>query len=52
VEIATTRQRHEDAYAALDDAFDVMTRQIQDTLGRQRGNVKFHEDEREDNAAP
>ena len=52
VEIAATRQRHEDPYVALDDAFDVMTRRIQDTLERQRGDVKHHEDERGDNAAP
>ena len=52
VEIAATRQRHEDPYVALGDAFDVMTRQVQDTLDRQRGEVKHHLGERGDNAAP
>jgi ribosomal subunit interface protein len=48
-EIVATRQRHEDAYVALDDAFDAATRQIQDTLDRQRGDVKNHPAGREDN---
>jgi len=48
-EIVATRQRHEDAYVALDDAFDAATRQIQDTLDRQRGDVKNHQAGREDN---
>ena len=49
VEIAATRQRHEDAYVALDDAFDAATRQLQDSLDRQRGDVKNHQPGRGDN---
>ena len=45
-EIVATRQRHEDPYVALDDAFDVAIRQIQDTLDRQRGDVKLHQNGR------
>ena len=52
VEIVATRQRHEDPYVALDDAFDVTLRQLQDTLERQRGDVKTHSADRGDNAKP
>ena len=51
-ELVATRQRHEDAYVALDDAFDALTRQVQDTLDRQRGEVKTHSDDRGDKATP
>ena len=51
-EIVATRQRHEDPYVALDDAFDVTVRQIQDTLDRQRGEVKTHQAGRGDDSTP
>jgi len=51
-EIVATRQRHEDPYVALDDAFDVALRQIQDTLDRQRGDVKLHANGRADEGTP
>jgi len=51
-EIVATRQRHEDPYVALDDAFDAATRQIQDTLDRQRGDVKAHPADRGDKGIP
>ena len=38
-----TDRNYEDLYAAIDDAFDVMGRRLQDFVCRQRGSVKFHE---------
>jgi ribosomal subunit interface protein len=51
-EIVATNKRHEDAYVAITQAFDVMYRQLEDYARVQRGEVKRHEDERGDNAAP
>lgn len=34
---------YEDLYAAIDDAFDVMSRRLQDFVCKQRGNVKLHD---------
>jgi ribosomal subunit interface protein len=34
---------HEDVYAAIRDAFDAASRQLEDHLRRQRGDVKRHE---------
>ena len=51
-EIVATRKANEDPYFALNEAFDVATRQLEDTLDRMRGEVKTHRDERGDNAAP
>jgi ribosome-associated translation inhibitor RaiA len=51
-EIVANHQRHEDPYVAMRDAFDVVIRQITETLDRQRGDVKKHRDERGDNAQP
>jgi ribosomal subunit interface protein len=36
-------QAHEDVYVAVRDAFDAMTRQLQDAVRKQRGKVKYHE---------
>lgn len=36
--------KNQDAYAAIDQAFDQMGRRLQDHLRRQRGDVKPHED--------
>jgi ribosome-associated translation inhibitor RaiA len=33
---------HEDAYVAIRDAFDAATRQLEDYVRRQRGDVKAH----------
>src|SRR5579859_6239669 len=41
-EIVATKQQHEDCYTAIGDAFDVVLRQIEDTLERRRGEVKAH----------
>ena len=41
-EIVANHQRHEDPYVAMRDAFDVVVRQINETLHRQRGEVKRH----------
>jgi len=51
-ELVATRQANEDAYLAIDAAFDVVVRQLEDTLERQRGEVKAHRDERGDDATP
>jgi ribosomal subunit interface protein len=51
-EIAATQKAHEDAYAAINEAFDVAFRQLEDVARIQRGEVKRHRDERGDNAAP
>jgi len=51
-EIVATKQQHEDCYAAISAAFDVMLRQIEDTLDRQRGDVKSHPPFRDNNPRP
>ena len=51
-EIVATHQRHEDPYAAVTNAFDVMYRQLEENIARVRGEVKRHTDERGDNARP
>ena len=51
-EIVATHKQHEDAYVAITQAFDVVTRQLEDYARVQRGEVKRHVDERGDNAAP
>jgi ribosome-associated translation inhibitor RaiA/cold shock CspA family protein len=42
-EFAVTRDRHEDVYVALRDAFDAAKRRLEDELRLQRGQVKLHE---------
>lgn len=51
-EIVATRKASEDPYAALNEAFDVATRQLEDTIDRMRGDVKTHREERGDNTGP
>jgi ribosome-associated translation inhibitor RaiA len=51
-EIVANHQRHEDPYVAMRDAFDAVMRQINETLDRQRGEIKSKTDERGDNARP
>ena len=41
-EIVATKQANADAYAAINEAFEVVTRQLEDTVRRQRGDVKAH----------
>lgn len=52
LEIVATNQRHEDAYAAITSAFEVVVRQLEEGLEIQRGEVKRHGDERGDNTQP
>lgn len=42
-EMIASRHHHEDVYVALRDAFDAMTRQVEDAAREQRGDVKTHE---------
>ena len=51
-EIVATQKANEDAYVAINEAFEVATRQLEDVMRRQRGEVKHHRDERGDNATP
>jgi ribosomal subunit interface protein len=51
-EIVATNQEHEDPYVAVNDAFDVLTRQLEENIRKVRGEVKRHTDERGDNATP
>jgi len=44
-ELVATRQRHEDMYVALRDAFDAIKRQLQSFVAKQRGEVKTHDPE-------
>ena len=51
-EIVATQKANEDAYAAINEAFEVATRRLEDAMRRQRAGVKAHRDERGDDAAP
>ena len=51
-EVVSTRHAHEDAYVAVGDAFDAVTRELQVELDIQRGDVKRHIDPRADDARP
>lgn len=51
-EIVASKQRHEDCYTAIGDAFDVVLRQIEDTLDRQRGATKAHAQPRDGTSRP
>ncbi|HEX5130365.1 MAG TPA: HPF/RaiA family ribosome-associated protein [Usitatibacter sp.] len=51
-EVVATRQSHEDPYLAANEAFDVVTRELEKEIEMLRGNVKRHTDERGDNALP
>lgn len=51
-EIVATHQHHEDAYAAISAAFDVVFRQLEDDIRIRRGEVKRHVAERGDESAP
>ena len=47
-EIVATHQQHEDAYAAVTQAFDVVVRQLEDDVRRKRGEVKRHHEPRDE----
>ena len=51
-EIVASKQQHEDCYTAINEAFDVVLRQIEDTLDKQRGEVKVHPPFRDNNPRP
>lgn len=51
-EIVATQKANEDAYAAINEAFEVATRRLEDVMRRQRGDVKLHRDDRGDNPIP
>jgi ribosomal subunit interface protein len=42
-EIVVTRKQAQDIYVAIRDAFDALTRQVEDYFRRRRGEVKRHE---------
>lgn len=42
-EIVVNRERDEDVYVSLRDAFDAARRQLEDYNRKQRGDVKYHE---------
>jgi ribosomal subunit interface protein len=44
-EIVVNRDRHEDVYVALRDAFDATRRQLEDYVQRMRGDTKHHQEE-------
>ena len=44
-EIVVNRDRHEDVYVALRDAFDAARRQLEDYVHRMRGETKTHQPE-------
>ena len=51
-EIVATQHAHEDAYAAINEAFAVATRQLDDVARRQRGEVKTHRGDRGESPTP
>ena len=51
-ELVATRTSHEDPYLAVNEAFDSVTREVEKDLELQRGDVKRHNDGREDSARP
>jgi len=46
-EIVVNRDKHEDIYVALRDAFDAAKRQVEEYGRKQRGDVKRHEERRQ-----
>jgi ribosomal subunit interface protein len=51
-EVGASLKEDEDPYVAMDQAFEVMYRQLEEDIRRKRGHVKRHDDERGDDAAP
>ena len=50
-EVASLKE-HIDPYVAMHEAFEVMYRQLGEDIRKKRGQVKHHDDERGDDAAP
>ena len=51
-EIVASKQSHEDAYTAITQAFDVVIRQLEEDLRKQRGEVKRHPPFRDNASTP
>jgi ribosomal subunit interface protein len=51
-QIVATQKANSDAYMAINEAFEVAARQLEDVTRRQRGEVKQHGDDRGDEATP
>ena len=51
-DIVATHQEHEDPYVAVGDAFDVLTRKLEEHIRKVRGEVKRHSADRGDNPIP
>jgi ribosomal subunit interface protein len=51
-EIVATHQQHEDAYAAMTAAFDVVIRQLEDNVRKKRADYKRHRAGQGDNTPP
>ena len=49
-ELVTTKHSHEDPYFAVNEAFEAITRQLEEALEIQRGEVKRHAGTRGGNA--
>jgi ribosomal subunit interface protein len=51
-DVVATQKSHEDAYAAITQAFDVAFRQLEHFARMDRGEVKVHRNDRGDSAQP
>jgi ribosomal subunit interface protein len=51
-EIVATRQSNEDAYVAINQAFDVVIRQLEDVVRKQRGEKKVRREPPSETASP
>jgi ribosomal subunit interface protein len=47
-EVVATQKANEDAYVAINEAFEVASRQLEDVVRIRRGEVKAHREERGD----
>jgi ribosome-associated translation inhibitor RaiA len=50
-EVVATKHANADPYVALSDAFEAVTRQLEDTVRRDHGGVRSHHDDPVDKAA-
>jgi len=51
-EVVSSRCSHQDAYTAVNDSFDAVTRELEKAVQIQRGDVKRHVEDRGDNPPP
>jgi ribosomal subunit interface protein len=51
-DIVATQKANEDAYVAISEAFEVVTRQLEEAMRRQRGQSKTQRESRGDNPIP